>query len=111
MATPIGSNSKNVDTVSLNIIDFLTLIFLDNNFIGKPSGAHRFHSLGKGLLNVNFSASAIKIVCSNAYNQIIAKLSSPFQKSNMTIMKHIVRTVCNDFHHSNQAFYLQKTLR
>ena len=111
MSTPIRTNCKNINVITLNIIDFLALVLLNDNLVSKPRGSHAFHTLGKRLLYVDLSARAVKIVSSNTNNQIIAKLTSSLQKTNMTIVEHVVRTVCNYFHHGNQALFLQKALR
>ena len=65
MPTPIRTNSKNINVIPLNIIDFLAFILFNNNLVSKASGSYALHTLSKRLLNINLSSRTIKIVSSD----------------------------------------------
>ena len=101
---PVRTDHQNVNIIFNNIVDLLSLIFLNNNLVCQPCPAHILDSLQQAVLYIQFSPLNIITLTGHTNDQIIAQLFCPFDNIVMTLMKKIKGPVSNDFFHDFTLF-------
>ena len=89
LSDPIGSDRKDIDVISSDIVDLLPFIFLDNNLVRKSCCLNGSNTFDERLLVIDFPSGFVIVVACNADDQIVAKRLCPFQKANMPVMLSI----------------------
>ena len=95
--------------VSLDIINLLALILLDDNLIRQSRGPHAFDALHQGLLYIDLAPGLIKILGGHAHDQIISQRPGPLQQTNMAVMQQIIGSVCDHSRHKIPLRYCAST--
>ena len=62
MTFPVGTDSKDIDAQPLDVVYFLTLIFLDDYLIGQSGPLHIVDAFHERLLHIQFPSCPVERV-------------------------------------------------
>ena len=97
--SPVRSNDKNINVIFDNIVNFLTLVFLNNDLICQSCPSDIFNSFDQTVSDVQLPTFNIVALTGNADNEIISKGFCPFNNIIMTLMKQIKSAIRDYFFH------------
>lgn len=100
-STPIGTDGKDIHMIAANIVNFLTLVLLDDNFVRQAGGPHALDALHQGLLHIDLAPGLVEILGGHAHDQVIAQRLGPLKQADMAVMQQIIGSVCDYFRHKN----------
>ena len=86
LAFPVRPYRKDIHIQAFDIINLLSLIFLDDDFVGQSCGTHCFNTLHKRLLDIDFTSLTIEDIRSDTHYQIITQSFGSLQEADVTIM-------------------------
>lgn len=87
MTFPIRTNGKDVHIVLLNIVNLLTKIVLNDNFVSLANSFNSFNTFQYVIAHIEFTSAFVKAVAGYTYNQVIAKFLGSPEKIYMALMK------------------------
>ena len=99
LAYPVAADGEDVDIVLLDIVDLLTEVVLDDDFVGVACGLDGFDSLEDVVAHVELAATAVEAVAGDTDNEIIAQLLGTAKKVDVSLMQEVVGAVGNDSCH------------
>src|SRR5574344_2158231 len=100
MSFPVTSDCENVNVILLYVINFLTDIVLNNNFISKTSRLNSLNTFKHVIANIQLSTAHIKAITSNSNNKIITQFLCPAKKIYMSLMQEIICAISDNFFHT-----------
>ena len=96
---PVGTNSKYIHIIFLDIIYFLSEVVFDDYFICQPCCFYRFHAFKHVVSHIQLSTVAVEVIIGNTYNKIVSQSLSPFQQVYMSLVEQVVCAVSDNFFH------------
>ena len=83
---PVGTDRKDIHAQTADIIDLLSFVFLDDDFIRESGAADAFNTLRQGLFDVDFTAGTVKVLGRYADDQVVSQRFCAFQKPYMPLV-------------------------
>ena len=99
MAYPIGAYGEDVDTIFLDVVNLLTDIVFDDDFIGKARSLYCLHTFEHIVAHVELTTTTVEAVAGDTYDEIVAKCLRPSQQVDMPLVQQVIGTICDDFFH------------
>ena len=87
MTFPIRANGKDVHIVLLNIVNLLTKIVLNDNFISIANSFNSFNTFQYVIAHIEFTSAFIKTIAGYTNNQVVTKFLGSPKKIYMALMK------------------------
>src|SRR3712207_2558745 len=100
LASPVGTHRKDVDTVALDVVDFLSFVLLDDDFVGQSGSPHGLDTLHQRLLNVDFAPFPVESVGRDTHDQIVTQGLCPLEQTLVAAVKQVVSAISNDLYHN-----------
>ena len=79
VATPVRADGKYIDAKTLDVVDLLTFVFLDDDLIRKTRFTNVLDSLRQRLRYIDFPAHLVETVCRHTDDKVIAQRLRPLQ--------------------------------
>ena len=79
LSAPVASHGEDIYIKAFDVVNLLTLIFFDDNFVSQACGAHGLYTLHERLLHVNLSTLAVERVGGDAHDEVVAQCLCTFQ--------------------------------
>lgn len=103
-AFPIRPYGKNIDIVTLDVVDLLPYVIFDDDLIRIARLAYGLHALQYVIAHIEFSAFPVETIARDPDDQVVAQFFGPSQKIDMPLVQQIVRAICNHFFHRRPRF-------
>ena len=99
LALPIAADGEDVDIVLLDVVDLLTEVILDDDFVGVACGLDGFDTLEDVVADIELAATTIEAVAGDSDDEIVAQLLGSAKEVDVSLMQEVVGAVGNDFDH------------
>ena len=83
----------------LDIVDLLTEVVLDDDFVGIASGLDGLDTLEDVVANVELAATTVEAVAGDTDDEIVAQLLGTAKKVDVSLMQEVIGTVGNNSCH------------
>ena len=99
LAYPVAADGEDVDIVLLDVVDLLTEVVLDDDFVGVASGLDGLDTLEDVVAHIELAATTVEAVAGDSDNEIVAQLLGTAKEVDVSLMQEVVGTVGNDSCH------------
>ena len=99
LAYPVAADGEDIDIVLLDIVDLLTEVVLDDDFVGIACGLDGLDSLEDVVAHVELAATAVEAVAGDTDDEIVAQLLGSAEEVDVSLMQEVVGAVGNDSCH------------
>ena len=96
---PVRPDGKDVHAVFSDIVNFLTLVFLDDDLVGIARGPDRFDALHQVVIGVHLTPFQVELVGGDTHDEPVAEFLGPPEQVDVSLMQQVVCSVCDDFFH------------
>ncbi len=99
LALPIAADGEDVDIVLLDVVDLLTEVVLNDDFVGVACGLDGLDTLEDVVAHIELAATTVEAVAGDSDDEIVAQLLGSAEEVDVSLMQEVVGAVGNDFDH------------